>query len=182
MNTVIISKIRDEINNPNKINEHEIMPTEYTKSGMDSLQQKIIEMCGMHLSEDRQSEIRKITDRKEAIHITKEHGSFLRYLPEQFKNDKEIVNVAMQDNIYNLQFASQEIRNNAEIILNAINSKLDFSLHSNHIVFNICAGEEIKDSNLDTLQYLQKSMFNDQLEKAIPENINNIKTNKKTKI
>ena len=66
---------------------------------------------------------------KELLH---KNGMALEYMPESIKNDKNLVIIAVFNNGYSLQFASDELRADYDVVSNLIaaakNANLDFAV------------------------------------------------------
>jgi hypothetical protein len=60
--------------------------------------------------------------KQHAIEMLKKDGNHLKYLSDDFKNDKEIVMTAVKQNGHSIAFASTEMKNNMEIAMVALKS------------------------------------------------------------
>ena len=55
------------------------------------------------------------------LYVCNLEGTNIRYASNELKNDIELVNIALNNNIHSFQFISQELKNNQKIIENCIN-------------------------------------------------------------
>ena len=61
-------------------------------------------------------------EKLEAIELVKTDGNLLETLEEKFRNDKDVVLAAIEENPYSLEYASLELRNDPNIVLPALKS------------------------------------------------------------
>ena len=68
-----------------------------------------------------------ITNKQEALDIVTKNGYVIQYVSEELRNDKEVVLVAVKRDIEALGYASKELRNNLVVQLN-LNSQQNISI------------------------------------------------------
>lgn len=96
-------------------------------------------------------------------------GTNIRYASNELKNDMELVNIALNDNIYSFQFISQELKNNEKIIEKCINI---IDIKKKHVpILEYVTSDNIKDNkdiilklmkyNGSELQYVSDRLRND---------------------
>lgn len=184
MDIIMIGEVREKQECSNSIAPevigHEIMQTVWTRDALIAVKKSVIEIP-LQLSEDKQIELSKITYREKAIEQIKDNGDFLFYLNYTFQDDEEIVKIAMQNNVYNLRYASDRIKSNPEIVLAAIKSEKEIYYD---LVFQTCASESLKNEvdSRNAVYYLEKKIFNDKLQKSIPEKLHVKSQSSKNKV
>ena len=63
---------------------------------------------------------KRITDKTEALKTVKQNSYSIQYLSDELRNDREIVLMAVKQNGYLIQYLSDELKNDREIVLEAV--------------------------------------------------------------
>lgn len=132
---------------------------------------KILDL--LNLSKEDKDVLKSITDRNKIIEKLNENGGFLSYLEEKWRDDEEIVIIAVKNIKSSLRGASDRLKNNYNFILGLIKNNIE--------VWDY-VGYELKKEvgSNEPISYLEKKIFHDQLQASIPINIefDNVKKSK----
>lgn len=181
MDIIMIGEVREKTT-VQKYTGHETMQTLWTKPALLEVEKTFIKIQqDKVISLEDQNDIYNMTSKQEIIEKLKENGTFLLYVADHFKNDESIIKTVMKNNVYDLQYAINNIRSNADIILEAVKSKEEMY---HDLIFQTCASESLKQEAGDTnvIYYLEKKIFNNKLQNSIPEKLEDNKSNLKIKI
>jgi hypothetical protein len=129
----------------------------------------------MQLRSEELEEAKNITVKEQAIEKVKNYGGYLEYLPEQFKDDEDIVALAMVNDTYNFCYASERIRSDKETVFT-------FLQYNDYLFEGISESLKKEIGGNNPTSYLESYFLNKELQESIPDKSENGRANSKIKI